>query len=105
MKSSKRKPDLIDSDRGKIFYNSIFERFLSNNIIKLFPGNSSYGAVFAERFNRTIRDLLKRLVFERADANWIDVLPKITKQYTNRVHSSIKLTRIQTSLKKKERFV
>ena len=103
--SSKRKPNLIETDRGKEFYNNIFQDFLNKNNIKLYSRNSSYGAVFAERFNRTIRDLLKKIVFERGDANWIDVLPTITKQYNNRIHSSTKLTPIQASLKKNEGFV
>ena len=55
--------------------------------------------------NRTIRDLLKRPVFEKGDGNWIDVLQTITKQYNNRVHSSTKLSPIQASLKKNEGFV
>ena len=103
--SSKRKPNLIETDRGKEFYNNIFQDFLIKNNIKLYSRNSSYGTVFAERFNRTIRDLLKKIVFERGDANWIDVLPPITKQYNNRIHSSTKLTPIQASLKKNEGFV
>ena len=81
--NSKRKPNLIESDRGREFYNNIFQDFLNKNNIKLYSRNSSYGAVFAERFNRTIRDLLKKIVFEHGDANWIDVLPTITKQYNN----------------------
>ena len=87
---SKRKPNLIESDRGKEFYNNIFHDFLKKNDIKLYSRNSSYGAVFAERFNRTMRDLLKKPVFEKGDGNWIDVLPTITKQYNNKVHSSTK---------------
>ena len=102
---SKRKPNLIESDRGKQFYNNIFQDFLNENNIKLYSRNSSYGAVFAERFNHTIRDLLKRPVFEKGDSNWIDVLPAITKQYNNKVHSSTKLTPIQASLKKNEGYV
>ena len=103
--SSKRKPTLIETDPGKEFYNNIFQDFLNKNVIKLYSRNSSYGAVFAERFNRTIRDLLKRPVFEKSESNWIDVLPKITKQYNNRVYSSIKLTPVQASLKKYEGYV
>ena len=105
MKSSKRKPNLIESDRGKEFYNNIFQDFLNKNNIKLYSRNTSLGAVFAERFNRTIRDLLKKPVFKKVESNWIDVLPVITKQYNNRIHSSIKLTPIQASLKKNEGFV
>ena len=103
--SSKRKPNLIETDRGKEFYNNIFQDFLNKNNIKLYSRNSSYGAVFAERFNRTIRDLLKKIVFERGDANWIGVLTTITKQYNNRVHSSTKLSPKDASLKKNEGFV
>ena len=103
--NSKKKPDLIDTDRGKEFYNRIFQDLLDKNNIKMYSRNSSYGAVFAERFNRTIRDLLKKHVFEKGDGNWIDVLPTITKQYNNRIHSSTKLTPIQDSLKKNEGFV
>ena len=103
--SSKRKPNLIESDRGKEFFNNIFQDFLNKNNIKLYSRNSSYGAVFAERFNRTIRDFLKKPVFEKCDGNWIDVLPTITKQYNNKVHSSTKLTPIQASLKKNGGYV
>ena len=103
--NSKRKPNLIESDRGKEFYNNIFQDFLNKNNIKLYSRNSSYGAVFAERFNRTIRDLLKKIVFEQGDAKWIDILPTITEQYNNRIHSSTKLTPIQASLKKNEGYV
>ena len=102
--NSKRKPNLIESDRGKEFYNIIFQDFLNKNRIKIYS-NSSYGAVFAVGFNRSIRDLLKRPVFEKGDGNWIDVLPTITKQFNNRIHSSTKLTPIQASLKKSEGFV
>ena len=81
--SSKRKPGLIETDRGKEFYNNIFQDFLKKKNIKLYSRNSSYGAVFAERFNRTIRDLLKKPVFGKGDGNWIDILQSITKQYNN----------------------
>ena len=103
--NSNRKPDLVESDRGKEFYNNIFQDFLNKNNIKLYSRNSSIGAVFAERFNRTIRKLLKKLVFENGDGNWIDILPTITKQYNNRIHSSTKLSPIQASLKKNEGYV
>ena len=63
--SSKRSPILIETDRGKECYKNIFRDFLNN--IQLYSRNSSYGAVFAERFNHTIRDLLKKPVFEKGD--------------------------------------
>ena len=103
--NSKRKPNLIELDRGKEFHTNIFQDFLNENNIKIYSRNSSNGAVFAERFNRTIRDLLKKIVFEQGDAKWIDILPTITKQYNNRVHSSTKLSPKDASLKKNEGYV
>ena len=102
---SKRKPNLIETDRGKQFYNKIFQDLLNKNKIKLYSRNSSYGAVFAERFNRTIRDILKRRVFEKGDGNWVDILQTITKQYNDRILSSTMLSPIQASLKKNEGYV
>ena len=99
---SSKKPNILEGDRDRGFYNNIFQ---DKNNIKLCSRNSSYGAVFAERFNRTIRDLLEKPNFEKGDGKWIDVLPTITKQYINRIHSSTKLTPIQASLKKNEGFV
>ena len=39
--SSKRKPNLIEGDRGKEFYNNIFQDFLYKNNIKLYSRNIS----------------------------------------------------------------
>ena len=79
MISSKTSPNLIENDRGKDFYNNIFQDFLNKNNIKLYSRNSSFGSVFAERFNESIGDLLKKPVFEQKDAKWVGILPTITK--------------------------
>ncbi len=102
IRSSKRKPNLIETDRGKEFYNNIFENFLKCNNIKRYSRYTSKGSVFAERFIRTIRDLLKKPVFEKGNANWIDELPSITNKYNNKIHSSTKMTPIQASKKSNE---
>ena len=63
--SSKRKPNLIESDRGKEFYNNLFHNFLINNNIKHYSRETSLGAVFAKRFNETIKNLLKTCFWKR----------------------------------------
>ena len=63
------------------------------------------GAVFEKMFNRTFRDIIKRPVLEQGDGTWIDTLPKMMKQHNNRIHPSAKITPIQGSLKKNERYV
>ena len=102
--NSKRKPNLFGTDRGKKFYKIIFQNLLNNSNTKRYSKNTSLGAVFAERFNHTIRNLLKGPVSEKGNGTWIVILPKITKQNTNRVHSSTKLTPIQASFKNNEGF-
>ena len=94
--SSKRIPNLIKTDRGKEIYNGFFQNFL--NTIKHYSINTYLGAVFAERFNRTLRDLLKRPGTEKGDGKGIDILPTITKQCNNRVHTSTKVIPIRASL-------
>ena len=105
MTNSKRKPNLIEDDCGNELYNNIIQDFSNKNNIKIYSRNTSLGSVFVERFNRTIKDLLKKIVFKKGDAKWIDDLPTITKQNNNRIHSSTKLTPIQASVKKNEGYV
>ena len=88
----------------KNFYHNSFQKFLNITNIKLYSRNTSQGAVFAKRVNHTIKDLPKRPVFEERDSNWIDLLAVITKHYSNRVHTSTKLTSIQAFLTKNESY-
>ena len=103
--TSKRKLNLIEIHRGKDFSKNIFQNFLNNNDVKHYSRYRSLGSIFVERFNRTIRNLLKKPVFERRDDNWTVMLPTILNQNNNRVHTSTDLTPIQASLKKNEGFV
>ena len=57
--SSKRKLNLTQTDRGKEFLSKIFINLSDNNNIKTYSRNPAPGAVVVQRFNSTIRDLLK----------------------------------------------
>ena len=54
---------------------------------------------------RTIRNLLKKPVFEKGNADCISELPSVTKQYNNTVHHSIKMKPIDTSKKSNQKLV
>ena len=92
--TSKRKPNLIETDDGKEFSNKIFESYLKSQNIKRYSRYTSKDALFAERFNRTIGNLFKNPVIENSYANWIDLLDSIIKKYNNTVLSSTKMTPI-----------
>ena len=105
IKTSRRKPNLLETDDGKEYVNKIFNEFLNTNKIKRYSRYTDKGAVFAERFNRTIRNLLKKPVFEKGKADWLSELPSVIKKYNNTIHHSTKMTPIQASKKSNERKV
>ena len=48
---------------------------------------------------------MKKLVFEKGNADWLNQLPSVTKNYNISVHSSIKMTSIQASTKSNKKEV
>ena len=83
--------------------NGNFNEFLNNNNIKRYSCYTDKGAVFAERFNKTIRNLIKKPVFEKGNADWINELPSVIKKHNNTFHHSTKMSPIQVSKKSNER--
>ena len=105
LKTSKRKPLKIESDRGTEFYNSIFQNFLKNKNIQHYSRFTDKGPSIAERVIRTVRSLLKKPVFEKGNADWLSELLSVIKQYNNTIHHSTKMTPIQASKKSNEKIV
>ena len=105
IKTSGRKPNLLETDDGKEYVNKIFNEILNNNNIKSYSRYTDKGAVFAERFNKTIRNLLKKPVFEKGRADWVSELSTVIKQNNNTFDHSIKMTPIQASKKSNEKIV
>ena len=103
--TSKRKPLKLESDRGSEFYNTIFQNFLKSKNIQLYSRYTDKGPSIAERVIKTLRNLLKKPVFEKVKADWLSVLPSITNKYNNTIHHSIKMTPIQASRKVNEKEV
>ena len=97
--TSKRKPLKLESDRGSEFYNSIFQNFLKSKNIQHYSRFTDKGPSIAERVIRTIRNLLKKPVFEKGNADWLSELPSVIKKYNNTIHHSIKMTPVQASKK------
>ena len=77
---SKGKSFLIETDGCKEFVNKTFNDLLNKNKFERYGRYTSLGDFFAKKFNRTIRDLLEKPVFQPRDGNWVDILPTKTKQ-------------------------
>ena len=105
LSKSKRKPLKLESDRGTEFYNSIFQNFLKSKNIQHYSRYTDKGPSIAERVIRTIRNLLKKPVFEKGKADWLSELSSVIKKYNNTFHHSTKMTPIQASKKSNEKLV
>ena len=58
-----------------------------------------------ERWNRTIKTKMWKQFTVQGNTVYLDILPKILKQYNNTKHSSIKMTPVEAIKKKNESTV
>ena len=56
-------------------------------------------AVFVERFNRTLLDLIKEPKKIEGKGNWLNHLDTALQKYNNRVHGTTKMTLFEMSFK------
>ena len=97
METSKRKPLKIRSDRGKEFYNTTFLHYLEEQNIQIYSTNSDLKAVFVERFNRTLLDLIKEPMYIEGKGNWLNHINNVLDRYNNMVHGTTKMTPFEMS--------
>ena len=99
IETSKRKPENVWSDRGKEFYNKTFLDFLKQNEIQIYSTHSDLKAVFVERFNRTLLDLIKEPMYIEGKACWLNHINSALDKYNNRVHTTTRMTPFEASNK------
>ena len=97
IEKEKRKPHKIWSDRGKEFYNTTFLHYLKEQNIQIYSTHSDLKAVFVERFNRTLLDLIKEPMYIEGKGNWLNHLDAALDKYNNRVHGTTKMTPIEAT--------
>lgn len=84
------KPLNFQTDLGKEFYNKEVKALLDKHEINHYSVLSQFKAALVERFNRTLRDRLKRYFIKQGNKVWIDVLPKIIMAYNHSSHRGLK---------------
>ena len=97
VEKEKRKPHKIWSDRGKEFYNTTFLHYLKEENIQIYSTNSNLKAVFVERFNKTLLDLIKEPMYIEGKGNWLNHLDAALQKYQNRVHTTTKMTQFEAN--------
>ena len=95
--SESRKPEKLWVDRGSEFYNKTFKPLLKEYETKLYSTYSDLKAVFIERFNRTLLNIINKPMFINGDGNWVSILNDAVITYNNNIHSTINMTPVDAS--------
>ena len=97
-----RKPQYIWTDKGKEYYNKHVKELLDKNKITLYSTENEEKSSVCERWNRTIKTKMWKQFTVQGNTQYLDMLPKLVKQYNNTKHSSIKMTPAEASRKENE---
>jgi len=95
----------ITSDNGSEFVNKKVEKLFKDNNITHFLGQAEDKRTLSivERFNRTIKNYLRKYFTAYNTYKWIDVIDDIVSNYNNSYHSSIKTSPNDITLKQVDR--
>lgn len=84
-------PTHIQTDRGKEFVNARVKEFMDQNKIHFFTSqNQTTKCAVVERFNRTIKDKIFRMVTSQGNERYIDALDDLVDSYNNSYHRTIR---------------
>jgi transposase InsO family protein len=87
--SDPRKPDRLQTDKGKEFFNREFSDLMRLNGIQHFASESDQKAAVVERFNRTLKTRIWTYLSAKRTKKWVEVLPAILTSYNGSYHRSI----------------
>ena len=84
-----RRPQTLQTDQGKEFYNATVQRWLQREGIRHFSTSGDAKAAIAERFNRTLKTRLYRYFTAANTFRYLDAIQPLVDQYNADVHRSI----------------
>ena len=84
-----RKPNRLQTDRGKEFYNREFEQWIQKHGIHHFSTDGDAKAALVERFNRTLKERLYRYFTAANTFRFDDQLPLLVEGYNATRHRAI----------------
>ena len=99
----KQKENLMNFGQIEVkrFIIKTFLNFLKEQNIHIYSTHSDLKAVFVERFNRTLLDLIKEPMYIEGKACWLIHLDTAMEKYNNRVHGTTKMTPFEISTNQK----
>ena len=102
--SKKRKPSYIWSDQESAFFSREMQKFFEDNNVKIYYTYSNLKAVFVERFNRSLRELMMKEFIKSNNTVYYSILSKLIKTHNNRYHHTTKRKSINVN-KSNEKYI
>jgi hypothetical protein len=88
--SAGRKPQKLQTDKGKEFVNAVFQSALRRQNVAFYVGqNEDIKASVAERFNRTLKTKMWKYFTHRNTFRYVDVLRDMVRSYNRSYHRTI----------------
>jgi hypothetical protein len=95
---NERKPEKLQTDKGREFDNQNFRQFLNTQNIKYFTSqDKKIKCAIVERVNRTIKDKMFKYFTAKGTRNYVNILKNLVDSYNNRWHRSIKMKPIEVN--------
>ena len=91
LKQSNRKPNKIWVDKGSVFYNASFKKWLRDNDIVMYSTHNEGKSPVAERFIRTLKSKIYKYMTSISKNVYIEKLDNIVDEYSNTYHTTIKM--------------
>lgn len=88
-RSSPRVPQKLQTDKGTEFYNKHFKALMKKNAIVLYSTESDNKAAIAERFVRTLKELIYRYLEHSGTTKYVDQLQNLLQTYNSTYHKTI----------------
>lgn len=82
-------PVKLQTDHGTEFYNAHAKAYFQRKKIVLFSTQQSVKAALVERFNRTVRDKIKKYMSHHQTLRYLDAIPGLLQAYNSRPHSAL----------------
>jgi hypothetical protein len=95
---SKRKPNKLQTDKGKEFLNKTVQQLFKHHGIYHFTSENETKAAVVERFNRTLKNKMWRYFSEMGNHQYLEVLQELVTSYNATKHRSIALAPMQVSM-------
>jgi len=86
------KPSRLWTDQGGEFYNTKMKAWCKSNGITLYSTFGDHKAAVVERFNRTIKEKLYKMMTRMYTDDWMTYLPDLLKEYNETKHKTTKQT-------------